>query len=150
MTKSNRRKQMSIDLNLFCDPERCAPGCDFSVPFSRNNYSYATNGHVAVRVPRRPDIPENKQAPSAERLEQLPWGGSRVKFGPLPELEGLADKVMDCRSVRIGKAFFFAPYIEWLQTLPALQIGKPKPSRPLPFRFEGGEGLIMPQSKPAP
>jgi hypothetical protein len=142
------------------------------VPFSLNGHSYATNGHIAVRVPRRPDIPENKEAPSAERL---PWDFSRVKFGPLPQPEllsvtcgfcgGLGHKheCPDCRCeckhcngsgkiipprnavrVRIGKAVFAGQYIEWIQALPGLEIGKPKPSRPLPFRFEGGEGLLMP------
>jgi hypothetical protein len=70
---------MSVDLNLFCDPERR----NLSVPFSLNGHTYASNGHIIVRVPRRPDIPENKEAPNAEKL--LPWDFSRVKFWPLPE-----------------------------------------------------------------
>jgi hypothetical protein len=160
---------MSVDLNLFCDLERRRPGSDLSVPFSLNGHSYATNGHICVRVPRRPDIPENKEAPHVD--ERLPWDFSRVKFGPLPEPEYLPDqcgwcdgrgyqhKCPDCRCeckycdgsgllpprVRIGKVVFAALYIEWIQALPGLEIGKPKPSRPLPFRFEGGEGLLMPR-----
>ena len=54
----------------------------FSVPFSLNGHTYASNGHICVRVPRRLDIPENKEAPNAE--EALPWDFSRVKFAPLP------------------------------------------------------------------
>lgn len=160
---------MSINLNLFCDPKRCEFGCDLSVPFSLNGHTYATNGHIAVRVPRRPDIPENKEAVKAEGL---PWDFSRVKFGPLPEPELLPDQCWkcagrghkhecpDCRCeckacagsgklpsrVKIGKAVFAGQYIEWVRALPGLEIGKPKPSTPLPFRFKGGEGLLMPLS----
>src|SRR5262245_47843313 len=84
---------MSIDLNQFCDPQRREPGTDISRPFSLNGYTYSTNGHICVRVPRRPDVPENKEAPNAEKLE---WDFSRVKFGPLPEPEPLSDKCGWC------------------------------------------------------
>jgi hypothetical protein len=41
-----------IDLQIFCDPER-----DYlSKPFSLGDYSYATNGHIALRMPRRDDV----------------------------------------------------------------------------------------------
>jgi hypothetical protein len=158
---------MSISLDLFCDPQRCAPGGDLSRPLSLNGHSYASNGHIAVRVPRRPDIPENKEAPN---VEALPWDFSRIKFGPLPEPEflpaqcwaghgrghkhecaGCHCKCEHCDGsgkipprVRIGKAVFSARYIEWIQALPEVEIGKPKPPRPLPFQFEGGVGLLMP------
>jgi hypothetical protein len=78
---------MSLKLDMFCDPTRCKPGADLSVPFSLNEHTYASNGHICVRVPRRADIPENKDAPSCEKVEGLPWDFSRVKFGPLPETD---------------------------------------------------------------
>jgi hypothetical protein len=41
-----------IDLQKFCDPTR-----DYlSKPFSLGDYSYATNGHIALRLPRRDDV----------------------------------------------------------------------------------------------
>jgi hypothetical protein len=158
---------MSVDLNLFCDRERR----NLSVPFSLNGHTYASNGHIIVRVPRRPDIPENKEAPNAEKL--LPWDFSRVKFGPLPEPKLLPDQCSWCAGsghkhkcpdcccecehckgigkfpprVRIGKAVYFGPYIEWIQALPSLEIGKPmrQHPHPLPFRFKDGEGLLVPR-----
>lgn len=63
---------MSLDLNQFCDPTSREPGRDLSVPFSLNEHTYATNGHICVRVPRRPDVPENNKAPKAD--ERLPLG----------------------------------------------------------------------------
>jgi hypothetical protein len=163
---------MSVDLELFCDPTRREPGGrDLSVPFSLNGHTYATNGHIIVRVAQRPAVPENKEAPNIEKLERLPWDFSRVKFGPLPECGPLDDKCLacagtghehrcpDCRCeckfcdgsgkrrpiVRIGKVAFNGQYVEWMRALPGLEIGKPRRSRPLPFRFEGGEGLLMPR-----
>jgi hypothetical protein len=162
---------MSINLDLFCDPECREPGRDLSVPFSLNGHTYATNGHIAVRVPRRPDIPENKEAPNAEGL---PWNFSRVTFGPLPEPELLLDRCLMCLGrgrkhecpdcscecghcngsgktpprVRIGKAVFAVRYIEWMLALPGLETGKPMRKHPqlLPFRFNGGEGLLCPMT----
>ena len=165
---------MSINLDMFCDPERREPGGDLSVPFSLNGHTYASNGAICVRVPRRSDIPENKEAPAAEKLERLPWDFSRVKFGPLPEPEPLPDQCWrcagrghehscpDCRCecnlcngsgkltprVRIDKAVYQVRYIEWLQALPGLEVGKPTRRHPrlLPFRFKGGEGLLCPMT----
>ena len=165
---------MNINLDLFCNPECREPGLDLSVPFSLNGHTYACDGVIAVRVPRRPDIPENENAPNAEKLERLPWDFSHVKFAPLLEPELLPDecwlcegrghqhKCPDCRCececchgsgklrprVRIGKAVFAAQYIERIQVLPELEIGKPmrQRPRPLPFRFKGGEGLLMPMA----
>lgn len=161
-----------INLDLFCDPECREPGRDLSVPFSLNGRTYATNGHICVRVPRRPDIPENKEAPNAD--ERLPWDFSRIKFGPMSEPELLPDQCWRCAGrghehecpdclckckfcdgsgkllprIRIGKAVFQARYIEWIQVLPGLEIGKPMRRHPrlLPFRFEGGEGLLCPMT----
>jgi hypothetical protein len=162
---------MSVDLNLFCDPDRCEPGADLSVPFSLNDHTYASNGHIAVRVPRRPDIPENKKAPNADK--RLAWDFSRIKFAPMPEPESLPSECWPCQGrgyqhmcpdcrckcehcggsgkltacVRIGKTVFDARYIETIQALPGLKIGKPpKEPGPLPFRFTGGEGLLAPMS----
>lgn len=145
---------MSVNLDRFCDPAWREP-VDLSVPFSLNGHTYATDGVIAVRVPRRPDIPENKEAPSIEKLERLPWDFSRVKFERLPEFKpepnecwacdgtGHQHKCPDCHCecqycngsgkrtplIRIGKVAFNARYMELIQRLPGLEIGKPRRSR---------------------
>jgi hypothetical protein len=159
---------MSINLEPFCAPAEREPGRDLSVPFSLNGHTYATNGHIAVRVPRRPDVPENKEAPNAE--ERLPW--SMCASGKLPlrpeQLQMLPASwcpicagsgnahvcpncSCECKNcggfgeiVAIGEVFFNARYILLMRALPGLEIGEPKPEAPLLFRFEGGEGLLMP------
>ena len=55
------------------DLQRFAAGEDetriyISLPWSRGEFSYATNGHILVRVPRLADVDENPQAPDAEKL----------------------------------------------------------------------------------
>jgi hypothetical protein len=49
--------------------------------------------------------------------------------------------------VKIGRANYQSKYIALLQSLPALELAPPPrnpPLAPLPFRFEGGEGLLLP------
>ena len=45
-----------IDLSLFC-ADRGVGRPDLSRPFSRLDWSFATDGHIAVRMPRLPHIP---------------------------------------------------------------------------------------------
>ena len=55
-----------IDLKPFC--------CDNDIryylnePFSKGEYTYATNGDIVVRVSRRDDVPEIEQAPNCEKI----------------------------------------------------------------------------------
>jgi hypothetical protein len=167
-----------ISLEPFCDPTR--PGLDR--PFSRGAWTYATNGHVAVRVNRRDDIAENPAAPDAEKLFSLQFiKKGRRCYAPAPKLQlsepfewideiecrgcGGSGKKHDCpncqcdcsfcdgtgkqalpqfQQVALGHAHYKAKYLYWLQTLPGLELGPTQKRKPLSFRFEGGEGLLMP------
>jgi hypothetical protein len=51
----------SATMQRFCDPRRLTP--DLTRPWSAGEYSYATNGYVAMRVPRLPDVAEKPDAP---------------------------------------------------------------------------------------
>jgi hypothetical protein len=55
-----------IDLMKFCGDKkhRVAIG----EPFSLGEWSYATDGHILIRVPRRIDIPEREKVPDVERI----------------------------------------------------------------------------------
>lgn len=54
-----------IDLQKFCSR---ASRYEINKPWSRGDYTYATDGHILVRVPRIADIPENDKAPDTSKL----------------------------------------------------------------------------------
>jgi hypothetical protein len=149
---------MIVFLEQFCDPKRRA----ISSPFSLNEHTYATNGHIIVRVPRHSaQFPEQNEPPN---VEGLPWDFSRVTFEPLPDWldipgqcsvcdgRGFQHDCPSCRCecelckgtgenpkpVQIGEAWFDGRYIGWIQPLSGLEIGKPKSSIAIPF----GESVI--------
>jgi hypothetical protein len=162
---------MNIDLMPFCDhePYRC-----LDAPFSQGEWTYATNGHIAVRVPRLAEIPERQGAPpidvekvfidnAATTYEQLPWfdlspsqcsqcgGLGRRHKCPDCECEcalcdgsGVAEPIIE-----IGRLPFAGKYIRLMRALPGIEIGSlPKEEfAPLPFRFSGGEGVVMPRRR---
>jgi hypothetical protein len=79
---------MTIDLLPFA-----GSAANFA-PFSRGEYSYATNGHIGVRVPRRDDIPENESAPKAENAfsKAEPLLRSIEGASPIPALPPIETK----------------------------------------------------------
>ena len=79
-----------IDLQPFCstDPSRSY----LHKPWSRDDYSTATNGHILVRVPRRADIEENDKAPDIMKVIGKIIPGQRL--GPLPQIE-FPEKVLE-------------------------------------------------------
>jgi hypothetical protein len=79
------------DLMKFChtDPERF----NISVPWSAGEYSYATNGHVIIRVPRLVDVQENDSAPPTVLL--FPYADPLEWFA-LAEIELPEQKSSDC------------------------------------------------------
>jgi hypothetical protein len=158
----------TINLEKFCDP--CRYGLDR--PFSIGPWSYASNGHVLVRVPRRSDIAECKAAPDAAAL--FSEYAAQPAYKPAPKFEiapeetcnrcggtGLKHDCPDCacecracdgegvtkQPVDIDGVPFAARYVEWLLDLPDLEITVARPAKPLAFRFAGGEGLLMPRKK---
>lgn len=72
-----------MDLQQFCHPSR--GGGKMSSPFSAGDYSYATNGHLIIRVPRVDDIPERDNAPG---IGPLVWKHNDIAdWHDLPEYE---------------------------------------------------------------
>jgi hypothetical protein len=163
-----------INLEMFCDPSRP----ELAQPFSIGAWTYASNGHVLVRVPRRDDVAE-RAAPDASRLFPADAPKPRYKPAPkftIPERFEREEKCWRCRgtgkrhgehcptcqcedcaqcsgtgkitrleTVKIGYALYWAKYIGWLQSLPRLELAKHRGgAEPLQFRFDGGEGLVVP------
>lgn len=125
-----------IDLKKFCSNrnKRCA------VPWSRGDYTFATNEHIIVRVPRLSDIPEKEEAPDALILwktvlisgdpvliPDLPspimvrcedcLGEPRVAIAECEECNGTG-MVRDIQNSEVGGMFFADQYLELIKELP--------------------------------
>lgn len=79
----------AADLQKFCD-DGTERRFGIGRPWSRGGYSYATDGHIIVRLPRLEDVPESSDAPDAEKLfaealvtQWLPVPGCRMP-APIP------------------------------------------------------------------
>lgn len=165
-----------IDLQKFCGREH--ERAYLQKPWSRGEWTYATNGKLMVRIPRRPDVPAaDEQNPAAEKAEQLfvesnPWECSPAPKIKLPEPSddeceecdgrGTAHDCPTCQCpcsfciggqrrpyhgvyVSIGEVDFKADDIALIVDLPALYLSNSlSREHPMAFRFNGGEGLLMP------
>lgn len=83
-----------MDLKKFCGSEESRPY--LSTPFTIGDWSYATNGHICVRVPRIEDVPaatEEKLTANVPKLfADIPEDG----YVPLPAVVIEADPHDDC------------------------------------------------------
>jgi hypothetical protein len=131
----------AINLEVFCDPNDPSRPW-LGQPFSAGAWTYATDGHIMVRVPRLDDIAESPDAaPKAEsHRERCPSCNCKCH-----RCDGTGKLTFaGFHRTTIGKALYNSKYVSLLQTLPQLELGQPHRSNPLPFRFDGGEGLLMP------
>lgn len=161
-----------LDLAPFCGTDDTH---DYLMkPFSAGEFTYATNGHIMVRVPRRPDAME----PTTKFSWDAPIKGwDRASYEPLrgslPPIEkvdcicfdGHAHACPGCNcvcpkchgtgqaypaiSAGIGDVPFAIHYVAMLLALPGIEVTtKPEQRQPLLFRFDGGIGALMPLQCP--
>lgn len=87
-----------MDLQKYCSDDPYRP--NLAKPFSVGEFTYATNGHIMVRVPRRDDIPEQNQKlkDTLDRtFSDLPKATfSEFRHKPLPNIP--AAELVDCSS----------------------------------------------------
>lgn len=160
-----------VDLKKFCGTEWSRKY--FHEPFSRGEYTYATNGHIMVRVPRVAKIGEVPRTPNPDRIfAPMPADGWRPLRGELPPIapteecsycygsgfldEDEGDCGLDCLecdgtglvepkvSTEIGGVIFDMKYIRMIAELPGVEIVITDGKSPSFFRFEGGDGALMP------
>ena len=161
-----------IDLKPFCSTAQWRT--NIRAPWTRGGYTYATNGFVALRVPARADVPDNPTAPNGARIfEQLPGASAQYvplatfAFPPRPDCPycigtGLVvcrcstcdnEHVKPCTSCPIEKlllgtgrneARYNGAWIRRLATLPGCEICPCGQGEAAHFRFDSGDGLIMP------
>ncbi|MEW6614003.1 MAG: hypothetical protein AB1401_00805 [Thermodesulfobacteriota bacterium] len=188
-------------LQQFCDIDRE----DMKKPYSEDDFTYATNEHILIRVPRMDGIEESLKGPVIKEkavaiyfskeptqwfpvspiyVEQelclnckgtgrlytchecegegqvIPWtdwndydeqtcrtcdGNGQLEAACI-KCDGTG-KIWNDKSVPIGGVYFSDRYLSWLYQLPNCEIGPFGTKDPARFRFDGGEGLIMPRSK---
>jgi hypothetical protein len=123
-------------------------------PFSDGDWTYATDGQICVRVPRRPDVPDRKwPQPNAGPLF---IGHGEMRMRPIDVSELPPENREECPycrrgyitnhddlSVEVNGAAFAARYISMLNNLPNVRISEALSEHTLSFLFDGGEGLIM-------
>jgi len=148
----------SIDLSYFCSLELARPY--IMQPWTRAGFTYATDGHIMVRVPARADVPDNSEVPDAERVfRQVDF--STCFAAPLPKLppirfrlEDLSEPgdlpacytILDRETVGFRGAIYQVNLMHLVFWLPDVECGRARsPVDPLPFRFANdGVGCVMP------
>jgi len=164
----------AIDLQPFCEPassDRTA----FKMPFSIGEFTYATNGKIIVRVPRRDDVPERDDAPknASKLFDENKCAGN---FQPLPDFpKPTRETCLKCEGggrcrcdtcgdehscgncggdgtvrgeivkVKIGDQIVSNHWLALIAALPNPTIANAlQKDHALTFRFDGGDGLLMP------
>jgi hypothetical protein len=137
---------------------------DLGEPFDRGDFSYGTNGHVAVRVPKingqSPLADVGKKTPEIEKI--FADALEPQEYIPVPD-PGTINVVVceecwegpdcDCEETgfrevfswrKVGEQYFQNKYLRLIRTLPGAEIGTTKGMKAARFRFDGGDGLVMP------
>ena len=83
-------------LKQFCHPVGNEYRKNIQEPFSLGDFSYSTDGIIAVRVVRLPDVEENTDAPNISSLDW--YNGVSHDFASLPEFdESNIDECKECK-----------------------------------------------------
>jgi hypothetical protein len=155
------------DLQNFCCPG--IPG--LSRPWSRDIYTFASNGHILIRVKRLDDIPDNPEAPKTFHL----WPKDIPPFIEIPDfpepeftpcvacngtgrISCTGDVCEECDGdkkdqvivkVKVGICLFSNHYLAMIKKLPGLQFAPPEKDtlKPAYFLFYDGDGLLMPMKQ---
>lgn len=165
-----------IDLQPFCGQAECR--MELQKPFSHGVFSYATDGRILVRVPRREDVPEIEGAPNGRAASLFGYGEFLAGL-PLPEFDydKFSHPCPECRgdgsicgvgceccdgtgadpapgwehAVSVGQQRVSRFYLDKLRGLPSLFLFPNKVERDaVKFLFNGGEGRLMPLHEPEP
>lgn len=162
-----------VDLKPFCGREHLRP--NLHQPFSRGDWTFATDGSVMVRVPRREDVPDDSRRPHVERVwRQYEPCPELSAVGPVTLLPALAavqcdecegrGRVHDCPGcqcvcdncdgagetipislVRVGALYIQRRYAALLLTLPGLRVSLPRDRQTKIVHFAFDGGLGLVQ-----
>ena len=167
-----------INLQSFCGDD--ADPSYLHKPFSYEDFTYATDERIMVRVPRRENVPELSADNPIKDPTKPMQGFGTVRFAPPPpysiptgsdevkcpscEGRGLEHDCPDCTcicakcegtgalktSTTVGSINFDLNYLRQVLALPGVEIAEPQDRAPLYFRFTGGDGALMPLTRQYP
>lgn len=153
----------TIDLQSFC--ARDDVRSYLMTPFVIDGHTYATNGHIAVRVLGGEPDPEQTLPERVREAVLKMFATEYTDFEPLPEVPsprtctecagtgevaGYECGNPPCRDgelfkpMKIGVAFFDVRYLHRISKLPNARIRVVGPEAVAAFIFDGGEGRVMP------
>jgi hypothetical protein len=146
-----------IDLLRFCGEDKSYP--EFLKPFSKGGYTYASDGHICVRVPiidSFSDTGEGRHQYIDEFLGKADREYVDIPKFTLPQIDFVAeDENFPPRTILVPPVVLFAAlgdhlginlcYLSWIVNLPEPVISFPEKFVPDPvaFSFKGGHGLVM-------
>lgn len=135
---------------------------EIETPFNKGDYTYATNGHVVVRVPKLKDraLKQARKTPNVDKI----FADAIVpeKYIPVPNpgivYMSICDEhrnapYCDCDGTgfregfsffKVGKQYFQKQHLRLLRLLPGVEIGLAEGDNAAHFQFDGGDGLLMP------
>ena len=160
---------MPINLNIFCSK---IEDYKYSVPWSEEHFSYASDGSILIRVSRLPDVLENKLVQSVINDQKIS-GFFNNEIDMWFRVPDITPEKMICEEcynshynryceecggngyvnkkivVEIEGMFFNNKYLRMILTLPDVKMALiNKIGAPAKFRFNGGDGLLMPMLVP--
>jgi hypothetical protein len=127
-----------IELEQFCEPDPASP---MHEPFTQDEFTYATDSVVLVRVPKVRGAPVNSEVKVYELAKNFARAAS-AEFRLLAVAETRYHKGMP--ELRIGTAWFSKAYIDLIMELPGLTVSHAGEVEPMPFKFKGGMGFLAP------
>lgn len=150
-----------IDLLKYCGEKEEYP--ELLKPFSNGEYTYATDGHFAVRVPRIDKYKETGKLRHElidRMLDDVPHNWQPIPDFKLPELTFVPeDDDVPPGALIISEAVMFEEmgaeygiglcYLSWIvnfdNPLISFDCGNDRYSKkPVAFKFDGGKGVVMP------
>jgi hypothetical protein len=165
-TEMTKTHEQAINLVRFCYCDSKPERPELRRPFSAGDWTYAEKPAAPSKAAttlfeENAQRARYKPAPKFELPELCEWEekltclqceGSRRRHRcpdckcTCPNCGGAGlVTIRKHHETTIGRACFNSKYVAWLQELPNLALAQPPHKHaPLAFRFEGGEGLLMP------
>jgi hypothetical protein len=124
---------------------------EIDLPFNKGEYSYATNGHILVRVPKQIYIntPEGKNLPKNIEKSFLnnEWGDkvefSTKSFSDVHFISHASEKIF---YLKMGDSNFNIKYLLMIRDIEGIEFYPSIKDKHLQayFKFNGGDGALMP------